>query len=352
MVRARMGNSVHDKLFKRTFSQVEHAAGELRCMLPPALVARIDFASLSLCTGSFVDEALKERHTDLLFSVPITGRKAFLYLLCEHQSYADPLMPFRLLRYMVRIWDSVLLDDPQAKRLPAIVPLVVHHSQEGWTVATAFQNLLDLDDEALATVAEHVPRFTFLLDDISFASDEDLKARAMSALGRLVLFCLRSARTPSRIVQDIGGWVELIREVRRAPNGPAALVMVWRYIFEVQKQYEPEELVAMLNEAVGSEESEELLSVADKLIARGRKEGLQDGRREGLEEGLQKGREEGREEGLLHERKLLQKLLVRRFGALPEAVVARVNAADFAQLEAWADQVLTALTLADVLGDS
>jgi hypothetical protein len=46
------------------------------------------------------------------------------------------------------------------------------------------------------------------------------------------------------------------------------------------------------------------------------------------------------------------KLLSVRFGALPEAAVAAVNAADHMQLEVWAERVLTAPTLAEVLADT
>ncbi|WP_437572859.1 hypothetical protein [Sorangium sp. So ce542] len=40
-------------MFKAAFSQVEHAAGELRQALPPELSSRINFADLRLCPGSF-----------------------------------------------------------------------------------------------------------------------------------------------------------------------------------------------------------------------------------------------------------------------------------------------------------
>ena len=110
----------HDSVFKSVFSQVEHAAGILRAVLPPELVKHIDFATLALCSGSFVDEALKERYTDLLFSALIGGRRALFYFLIEHQSTQDDLMGFRLLRYEVRIWERWLNENPNAKRLPAI----------------------------------------------------------------------------------------------------------------------------------------------------------------------------------------------------------------------------------------
>lgn len=332
-----MPNNVHDALFKSTFSQVEHAAGEFKLLLPHALVERIDFASLALCPGSFVDDAFAQSHTDLLFSANLAGRAALLYVLFEHQSTGDPLMPFRLLRYMVRIWDAHLAMVPESKSLPPIIPLMLHHSASGWKAAATFEALFDLDAATFAALADHVPRFRFLLDDLSRETDEAIAARAMSALGRLALWCLKNARTPEQLVQEIGGWVHLVHEVRRAPNGAAALAMIWRYIFVVNKRYEPKELLGMLVEAVGSEGNEELLSVADKLIAQGRKEGVLEGRKEGILEGR---------------RELLLKQLSVRFGALPQAAIARVNAAAPAQLDLWAERVLTAPTLVAVLGDA
>src|SRR5687767_12953661 len=149
MLGASMSATPHDSLFKATFSRLEHAEQLLRGLLPKALVDRIDFATLRLCPGSFVDEELVDRHTDLLFSVEIAGRPARIYVLCEHSSYVDPLLGFRLLAYMVRIWEALLKDHPNAKRLPAIVPLVIHHSEGGFTGQTIFEGLLDLDAEAL-----------------------------------------------------------------------------------------------------------------------------------------------------------------------------------------------------------
>ena len=60
------------------------------------------------------------------------------------------------------------------------------------------------------------------------------------------------------------------------------------------------------------------------------------------------GRDEGRKEG---ERILLLRLLRARFGELPAAAVARVEAADVALLERWGERVLGAKTLAEVLDE-
>ena len=50
------------------------------------------------------------------------------------------------------------------------------------------------------------------------------------------------------------------------------------------------------------------------------------------------------------ERRVLLKLLRQRFGELPAAVVARVEAADVPELEAWTERIMMASRLEDVLG--
>jgi len=172
-----MASSPHDALFKRVFSDTTHAAGEFRSVLPPALVAALDFKSLSLCPGSFVDQNLRERHTDLLYSVYLREREAFLYLLFEHQSTVDVLMPYRLLSYICRVWERWVRENPKAPRLPAVIPVVLHHSDTGWTAATQLRDLIDLDGEALEAARAYLPDFQFCLDDLSKASDEALQGR-------------------------------------------------------------------------------------------------------------------------------------------------------------------------------
>ena len=95
----------------------------------------------------------------------------------------------------------------------------------------------------------HVPRFRFILEDVSHETDEALRARAMTALARLSLWCLRHAREPWELVDRLGGWMDLLREVRAAPHGAAALVLVMRYIFATNEPDRPEDLVLRLLDA-------------------------------------------------------------------------------------------------------
>lgn len=104
--------------------------------------------------GSFVDTTLRWRHSDLLFTAQLDSREALVNVLVEHQSSEDALMSFRMLRYLVRIWDHHLAGHPAATRLPAVIPVVVHHNRRPWATPTDVLDLLDLDGDTLEVARE------------------------------------------------------------------------------------------------------------------------------------------------------------------------------------------------------
>jgi predicted transposase YdaD len=96
------------------------------------------------------------------------------------------------------------------------------------------------------------------------------------------------------------------------------------------------DLRALVEKEVGKEIAEEAVTLGERLIEQGVQKGMQ--------QGLQMGQQEVR-------RTLLLRQLRLRFGELPEATVDRVNAAGVPQLDLWADRVITAASLDDVLAD-
>ena len=253
-------------------------------------------------------------------------------------------MLFRLLAYMVRIWEAHLRTEPEATRLPAIVPVLLHHSRSGWTAKVAFEELLDVDPTVLAEIAPYVPHFRCVLDDLGQESEEGLRARAMSALGRLALWCLKNSPNPEQLVAQLGRWGELWRQVTRAPHGRAAIGRIFAYICEVDVTYGLDELLRLVGREVGKDVEEAIVTTADILRAEGRSQGRTEGRTEGRIEG----RIEGRNQVL---REWLLRMLNQRFGPLPEDVVTRIDATGPADHDVWFDRAITAPTLADVFGD-
>ena len=326
----------HDALVKWAFGVPERAADELRAVLPPAFASALDWTTLHLEPGTQVDKELTERHTDLLFSVRTAGgATALLYVLLEHQSSADTLMPWRLLRYVTRIWDRWMEAHPDARKLPAIVPIVLHHGTSDWNAPIELADLIDLEPGSLDQIRAYLPSLRFLLDDLTAETDQRLMARAMNAVGRLVLLALKHGRDAD-VAAELAKLVTLIDEVLRAPNGAEALDTVLRYAMKVG-DVTIERLRRELVPLLGARIEEVIMTAGEKLVEEGRQRGLAQGIQQGVQQGVQQG-----------EAALLLRLVRGRFGAVSPEVEARVQVASSEQLERWSDRLLTARDLADL----
>ena len=83
---------------------------------------------------------------------------------------------------------------------------------------------------------------------------------------------------------------------------------------------------------------------AEGIKAEAKVEGMQ----EGEQVGVQKGRQEGKQEG---EMLILQRLLAKRFGAIPADKISLISNASIEDIERWADRVFDAKQLSDIFND-
>jgi predicted transposase YdaD len=86
----------HNVLIKSAFGNPVRARRELALVLPAAVKAHLDLATLQACPGSFVDDKLRHAHADLLYRVQARGGgEALVYVLFEHSSAFDPCITAR-----------------------------------------------------------------------------------------------------------------------------------------------------------------------------------------------------------------------------------------------------------------
>ncbi|MEO6598026.1 MAG: Rpn family recombination-promoting nuclease/putative transposase [Planctomycetota bacterium] len=137
----------HDGPFKFVFGEPEQMAELLRACLPKAVADAIDWSTLRRVPGSFVDKALKGRHTDLLFTARMGKATVLLYVVPEHKSADDRFTAWQMACYVVRILEQWLGEQVDADELPAVLanlglawanrrglpafflPLVMHHGR-------------------------------------------------------------------------------------------------------------------------------------------------------------------------------------------------------------------------------
>ncbi len=252
----------HDKLFRATFSNPENAAGFLRHHLDAALSALVDWNSLALLPGSFIDSRMKGSEADLLFSARIGDSDAFLYILWEHQHKEAPLMGLRLLSYMVRIWQRQAQEGGQSAKLAPILPLVLAQDKDRWKTSTHFHDLFTFPHGNWAAVQSCTPDFAFRLlqlvdlpyEDIHGTQEGILTLRSLKAepLGELL----------HRLVWDRAVIAGVSRE---------AVERFFHYVLNANVDTEA------FRERVVAQQSKNLTELAMTLADRFRQEGHQEG---------------------------------------------------------------------------
>jgi hypothetical protein len=323
----------HDLFVRYTFGQPERAAAELRAVLPPQVVSQVDWSTLRQESGSVVDPELRETESDLLFSARLrSGRPLLFYVLMEHQSSVDRWMALRMLRYVVRQLEHWRKRNPDSARLPVVVPLVMYHGPDGtWSAPRRVEELFELPDEAEEKEGWRalVPRFEYLLDDLTAERAEALMARPGPPLARLAWLVLRYGRT-EELAHRLPEWTALFAQIHAAPDGTENLMVVVRYLTWVGDKTSRQVTGQVLHSVMDTQQAEELMrSWGETLMERGRRRGLNQGLRQGLLRILAA-------RGLLVDEQARQRIL---------------TCMDTVTLDKWIERAGTATTLSEVWGD-
>jgi predicted transposase YdaD len=302
------------------------------------LVGGMDFADMTQETTSYVAEDFRHLESDVVWTVPFRGKKAgkwlkrvTVYVLIEHQSEPDPLMTFRVLLYMLRIWSDQLREYQREQhslrgaRLQPILPVVFYTGTRTWDRLIPISDVTEQGD----LFAHMMPRLEPLFINLSAMDPEDLP-RQGGYFGVLLQVVRDRRTTPAefratvhRVVEQLGGmlpeektrWLEFLSYIH-------ALV------YHERQESERATLHATVTDAVRDEDRRKEVSEMPRTIAEALKE---EGRREGSIGTLQD---------------TLLRLMRQRFTKVPASVEKVIRATQQAeQLNTWLDRVLTAPTL-------
>lgn len=281
----------HNNFFHFALSDKRNARSLIRTQLPGELVQRLRLPTLQLESGSFIDPDLREKFSDLLYSVEMDPSdeddldEALIYVLFEHKSHIDPFTPLQLLSYVVRIWEKRVRD---GLSLCPVIPLVIYHGETRWSAARSVQELVPYSVE----MAEFQAGLGFKLLDLSQLADSGIDGEPLLQSTLQLLKYSRSQQLLERLVdilavvvrempeRELANWVDAIGSYVVSANDNLDQVQYKQTLASVL----PTKYV------VGS--------IADQLLTQGREEG----REAGLEEGLEVG-------GLIGQIRLSEQLL-------------------------------------------
>ncbi|MEU8900791.1 Rpn family recombination-promoting nuclease/putative transposase [Nocardia sp. NPDC048505] len=349
----------HDALFRRVLGQPANATSQLRRVLPEAVAARMDWKRLELMSCSFVSEELRSSYCDLAFRTTCDGRDAFVYLLVEHQSCPDRLMPLRMLGYITGLWNHYRAKNPKAVTLPLVVPIVVHANSTGrpWSSPMEIADLYDADPEVRQILEPHLPRFQFLLDDVAAVDFPTLQARKLAQPVQMMFYLLKTDLRDAdleTVVQKLKPLEEAIRTTASAPDGVDALIPYLTYIL-LTSEVSVRDLGPYL-ERITPRAKEALMTTGERIRASAYSEGRAEGHSEGHAEGRAEGRAEGQASGIAigeanARAQDLTDLLTVKFGPLPAHILGIIHVGTTTEQKAWMQRLLTATTLDEVFAD-
>ena len=170
----------HDAVFKQFLRQADTARDFLDIHLPPALRQLCDLDSLTLESGSFIEENLRAYYSDVLWALKTAAGEGYIYVVIEHQSSPDAYMAFRMMRYAIAAMQRHL--DNGHKTLPLVVPILFYHG-----VATPYPwSLSWLDKFADPALAKQLYTMPFPLVDITVVPDDEIVQHRRVALLELM----------------------------------------------------------------------------------------------------------------------------------------------------------------------
>jgi hypothetical protein len=280
----------------------------------PALAEGFDCDRARLLDREFPLDDWRRREADLPFEVPyrlgVEELAALVYVLIEHQSAEDPAMPLRLLYFVVlywerqwRAWEQRAAPKPPL-RLSPVLPLVLYTGQGPWENNRTLHDLLGEPAEFHGFVPQWGPLFWQLADqnaDVLLAGGDAwqetlavLRAQSTEASAFERVYTEAIRRLEGLADQDHVRWYDLMRIIlswgawrRPRAEQPALLAAAQAAQTNVHRQQE----VVMIGKSWG------------ETI---------------WEEGVYEGE-------LRNARQVLRRVLEGRFGALPEAVVDRIE---------------------------
>ena len=132
-------------------------------------------------------------------------------------------------------------------------------------------DVIDLGPGGRQAVQAWLPRFEFLLDDLTRAGEDQLLARELTPATLVTLLLLKTARGNPQITADLRRWTGHLRAVLDQPGGSEAFIVLLTYIELVSDA--PVGELRDLAASLGPDAEEAYVTTAEMLRAEGEARG-------------------------------------------------------------------------------
>ena len=270
-------NNPHDKFFKELFSRKPDVIEFIKSVLPKEIINNIDFSTFKPDVTSYVDTHLQEHYSDYVYNCNYGDQPVKLAFLFEHKS-SVPIYPhFQLLRYFINIQEHRLRQhyDPMP-----VIPIIVYHGERTWY----YKSLREYFSGITEHIARFLPEFDYLLIDLSQYTDDQIRHIFHSTALSISLLLLKNIFDNRELRANFFRIFDKVPELLQKSEGENFFNSILMYLFygsDLGADY-----IVHSFQKFSTTGGNIAMSTAEKLIKKGKQEGIREGIRKGKQEGI------------------------------------------------------------------
>ena len=282
-------NNPHDKFFKSLFSRKDDVINFINGAFPSEIKDNLNLQKFQSDSNSYIDKHLKEHFTDFVYNCAYGEKQIKIALLFEHKSRVSKFPHFQIIRYFINLQEQQFRN--KNNPIP-LVPVIIYHGNETWKYKKLHEYFQGIDKILL----KYIPEFEYLLIDLSEYSIEQIKQIFNSTTLQISLLLLKYIFDIPKLKTNFFRIFEGLSSLLETNEGRNFYISILHYLFHASDL--EDKYIVNAFEKISTTGGEIAMTTAEKLIQKGKKEGIKEGINKGIKEGIKEGINKGIKEGI------------------------------------------------------
>ena len=191
-------NHQHDKIFRTVLDRKSDAIA----LINKALNTQLEVQDIEKYNSSFINKVFQNREADIVYKI----KDRSIFILIEHQTKVDYLMPYRILEYEVAIMQSAIdLDKIKNKesKIPLVIPIVLYTGNKKWNA----KKYLEENQEKIEGIENGLENYNLI--DINELTEKEL-LEDNSFISKMML--IEKSKNTENIVEILEKIVKITKE--------------------------------------------------------------------------------------------------------------------------------------------
>ena len=191
-------NHQHDKIFRTVLDRKSDAIA----LINKALNTQLEVQDIEKYNSSFINKVFQNREADIVYKI----KDRSIFILIEHQTKVDYLMPYRILEYEVAIMQSAIdLDKIKNKesKIPLVISIVLYTGNKKWNA----KKYLEENQEKIEGIENGLGNYNLI--DINELTEKDL-LEDNSFISKMML--IEKSKNTENIVEILEKIVKITKE--------------------------------------------------------------------------------------------------------------------------------------------